>query len=128
MENRIYILQNLISDEHQDAMFYSGIIAVTQNKINGKYLCLTTRNAEIIYNNKKYVGQEINNLAAFYVICDVDIEKEVDVLVDGFFYIAEFNTETLTIQTMEEVIREFDSNSIFNTYDEAIHAFTKLVK
>jgi hypothetical protein len=120
---KIHILQNLKSDEHQDAMFYSGVVAVTPNKVNGKYVCLMTRDAEIVYNDNKYIGQEIANLGAMYVICDVDIEDEVDVHVDGFFYIAEFNPTTLEIQDIEDV----DDDYIFDNYDEAIEVFEDYV-
>lgn len=120
MKNKVYINQNIKSDEHEDAMFYSGIIAVATEKVNGKYVCLMTRDAEIIYNNKKYVGQEIDLLASFYVICDEDIEYEVDVLVDGFFFIAELDMETLTTQLLEDV----DEQHIFTTYTDAIQEFT----
>ena len=121
MKNRTHILQNLISDEHQDAMFYSGIIAV---KEIGNKFCLIASDAEIVYNNKQYIGKQITELAAFYVICDVDIQHEVDTYVDGFFYIAELNADTLQIQSMEEV----DDSRIFNTYDEAVQAFTNFIE
>ena len=123
MDNTVYILQNMKSDKHQDAMFYSGIVATAQNKVNGKYVCLMTRDAEITHNDNTYIGQQIANLAAFYVICDEDIEDEVDVWVDGFFYIAEFNPKTLEIQSIDDV----DDDYIFNNYGEALDAFEEYV-
>ena len=123
MKNSVHIIQNLKSDEHQDAMFYSGVVATAQNKVNDKIVCLMTRDAEIVYNGETLVGQQIANLGAMYVICDVDIDNEVDVWVDGFFYIAEFNAQTLEFQNMEEV----SDDLIFNTYDEAIEAFEEFI-
>ena len=119
--NSIHVIQNLISDEHQDAMFYSGLIAVGRK--NGKHFCLFTTDAEIGYDGNKYIGACINELASFYVICDEDIENEVDVLVDGFIYIAEFNPETLKIQILDEVSEDV----IFNTYAEAIDGFKEFI-
>lgn len=123
MKNSIHVFQNLKSDEHQDAMFYSGVVATAQNKINGKIVCLMTRDAEIVYNGVEFKGKEIADIAALYVICDEDIDNEVEVWVDGFFYIAEFNSDTLELQSMDEV----SDDLIFNSYDEAIQAFEDFI-
>lgn len=122
-KNLIYVFQNLKSDEHQDAMFYSGIIATALNKVNDKIVCLVCRDAEIVYNGVEFIGQQIADLGALYVICDVDIDEEVGTVVDGFFYIACFNPQTLSLQNMEDVSQDL----IFNTYDEAIKAFEEYV-
>jgi hypothetical protein len=122
MSNSIKIFQNLKSNEHEDAMFYSGIIAVATNKVNGKLFCLYAKQAEIVYYNIEYIGEQISDLAAFNVICDTDID-DVETWVDGFIYIAEFNPNTLQIQSMDEV----DENLIFNEYSEAIEAFEDFI-
>ena len=120
----VNILQNLKSHEHEDAMFYTGVIVTAQNKVNGKHVCLMTRDAEITYNGETLIGQQIANLAAMYVLSDEDINNdEVDVWVDGFFYIAEFNSNTLEFQSMNDV----DDDYIFNTYSEALEAFEDFV-
>jgi hypothetical protein len=120
--NLIYVFQNPKSDKQQDAIFYSGIIATTLNPVgyDGKYICLTCRDAEIKVHDQKFIGQQIADLAAMNVISDEDIDQ-VEILVDGFFYVAYYDVVNKTIQSLEDV----DDDLIFNTYDEAIKGFTE---
>jgi len=105
-------VQTPISDNHQSAMFFDGVVA-TGTKDGVNYTLKTYQDGEISYKDKLYVGSEIRDLGATGAINDDDIEAEdsVDVYVDRFFVITAEGAEVN------------DENEVENDYEEAIEAF-----
>lgn len=101
------VLQQRISENHESAMFYDGVIAT-----NGKYKLETFQSGEIVFNNKYYIGKEITKLIED--INDSDIDKDVvDIRVDKFIVITKNN----------EPVDE--DNLIYDNYSEALESFIK---
>lgn len=110
------ILQKPITEDHESAMFFNGIVA-TGEKGGKKYTLKTFQDGELGYRNKLYVGGEIRELAKLGVIDDADVDEEdiVDIFVDKFFVITEEG---------EEVdVDSYDDNLYFNDYEQAIEGF-----
>jgi len=106
------ILQQQVSEIHNSAFFYHGVIA------EGKGFKLETyQDGEIMYDGgdsmKTYVGAETPKLATETDICDSDIENEdiVDIFVDKFFCITA-NGEVLDVEDL-----------YFDNYSDALKGF-----
>ena len=104
------ILQNSVSENHQNAMFYSGVIAES----NG-FKLETYQDGEIVYKDELYVGDETPALAN--LINDDDLEElDHNIEVDKFFAI------TKDGEPVDDEIH------IYNDYDDAIEAFEEFLE
>jgi hypothetical protein len=109
------IIQFPITANHKSAMFFDGVIATAKSKnLDGDYSLVTYQTGELVYDDKLYVGKEIQSLIG--IINDQDIEDEVtvDIHVDKFFAI-KFN---------DTVLEDF----VYCDFDEAIKAFEDFLK
>jgi len=110
------ILQKQVSEIHDSAFFYHGVIAEDKG-----FKLETYQDGEIMYDGgdhmKTYIGAETPKLATETDICDSDIENEdiVDIFVDKFFAI------TKDGEVMDE------GELYFDNYSDAIHEFRKFV-
>lgn len=130
MEDNIKILQQPISDNHLDAMFFNGLVAIGKNKNNHtKYYVLTIGSNEIQYKGVPYVEKDFLILSIEKGINDDDIElanhnehKNIDILVDNFFaLVSEDDYKNL------ENLMENDSIIMYGYYDEVIGDLKKFV-
>lgn len=87
------ILQHPISGDHNNAMFFDGVIA-EGTKDGKKYQLATYQDGEITYDDDVYIGKEIITLGEDGSIGDPDIDEAFDdespcvsILVDKFFAI-----------------------------------------
>jgi hypothetical protein len=104
------ILQNSVSENHQNAMFYHGVIAEGSG-----FKLETYQDGEIIYNDELHIGDETPELANF--INDEDLEDlDHNIEVDKFFAITKDG----------ELVDEDDL--VFNDYDEAIEHFEEYLR
>lgn len=104
------ILQHAVSENHQDAMFYHGVIA----EANG-FKLETYLDGEIVYNDELHVGEETPDLAN--LINDDDLaDLDHNIEVDKFFAITKDG----------KLVDEDDL--VFNEYEEAIQAFDEYLK
>jgi len=71
------------------------------------------QDGELIYNDKVYVGKEIQALIGILNDDDIDDEVTIDILVDKFFTIS-YNGNVL-------------EDLVFSDYDEAIQEFTNFL-
>lgn len=103
------ILQQPLSETQKSAMFYHGVIATS-----GMHSLETFQDGEIGYEYHWLIGADTPKLAQ-YDVHDVDLDAEVivDIYVDKFFVI-KYNHVII-------------DDIVFNNYDEAMKAFTKIV-
>jgi hypothetical protein len=109
------ILQTPITANHKSAMFFDGVIATAKSKnLDGDYSLVTYQDGELVYNDKLYVGKEIQDLIG--IINDTDIENEVivDIHVDKFF----------VIKYGDALLEDF----VYCDFDEALKAFEDFLK
>lgn len=107
-------IQKPLSDDHQSAMFFDGVVATgTKDGIN--FTLKTFQDGEVGFNDKLYIGSEIRALGETGAINDTDIDEEdtVDIYVDKFF--------AITVEGVEVDTEEQDN--IYNDYEEALEAF-----
>jgi len=120
------ILKAKISDKHDNATFYTGVIAYGKAK-NGKAYVLRSENeGEIEYDGEWLVGEQIEAKARTLELCDKDLDEESDVsiLVDGWMVISEARGTDLESILYADDIEE---DRIFGYYDEAIEGFKKFL-
>jgi hypothetical protein len=123
--NNMETLKAKISDNHDNATFYTGVIAYGKAK-NGKAYVLRSENSgEISFNNEHLVGEEIEEKAKALVLTDEDLDEDnndsdVQILVDGWMVISEAKgTELESILYADDI----EEDRIFGYYDEAIEGF-----
>lgn len=106
------VLQLPISENHHNAMFFDGIVAV--KNIKGNYYSLRTfQSGEIIYDGKQYCDKEIIKLATLNLISDNDIDNEThDILIDKFFAIY-----------LDDELLDQDEGIYSGDYEDAVHWF-----
>lgn len=130
MEDNIKILQQPISDNHLDAMFFNGLVAFGKNKNNHtKYYVVTVGNNEIQYKGVPYVENDFLILSIEKGINDDDIElatdnehENIDILVDNYFALVnEDDYKNL------ENLMEIDSIIMYGYYDKVIGDLKKIV-
>jgi hypothetical protein len=103
------ILQTPKTNNHKSAMFFDGVIAT-----EGNNSLVTLQDGELVYNDKLYVGAEIQNLIGVINDDDIDDEVVVDIHVDKYFAINYNGT----------VLEDF----VYCDYDEAMLEFTNFLK
>ena len=113
------ILQKPVSANHQDAMFYHGVIAEGSG-----FKLETYQDGEIVYNNELHVGEETPALANH--ITDQDLEDlDHNIEVDKFFAITKdgklvdeddlvFNDYEDAVNNFEEYLRRFNKHNTLN--------------
>lgn len=94
-------------------MFFDGVIA-TGGRVH-KCSLITYQDGELVYNDKLYVGKEIQSLVGIINDQDIDDEVVVDIHVDKFFAIV------IEGQKVEE------EDDVYNDYDEAIKEFENFI-
>jgi len=118
------ILKAKISAKHDNASFYTGVVAYGK-AVNGKtYVLWSEGLAEIIMNGIPYYGEAIEKLGKQLTINDDSLEDHngegISVLVDGWLVISEARGKNLESILYNE---DQDENRIFGFYDEAIRGF-----
>lgn len=120
------ILKAKISENHDNATFYTGNIAYGKAK-NGKTFVLRCENCgEIRFEGEDLIGEQIEEKAKAFELNDFDLDEddnkdsEVQILVDGWMVISEAKGTDLESILYEE---DQDEDRIFGYYDEAIAGF-----
>lgn len=122
------ILKAKISPDHDNASFYTGVIAYGLAKNGKAYVLRSEAEAEITLLGKHYYSDEIEKLGLTMRINDSGFEDHnfegINVLVDGWLTIAEARGIEL-----EGVLYSEDQSEerIFGFYDEAIEGFEKFL-
>jgi hypothetical protein len=111
------IVQQPISDFHQSAMFFDGVVA-TGERDGKKYTLKTVQTGEIVYNEKEYSEGQIRQLGQMGILDDTDIEEEktISVLVDRFLAITEEGAEVA------------EDAEVYNDFTEGIIAFKEFLR
>jgi hypothetical protein len=123
------ILKAKISENHDNASFYTGVIAYGK-AVNDKTFVLRSENqAEIRFGDEELMGKEIEDRAKAMLLTDNDFDEDndnsnVSILVDGWFVISEARGTDLESILYEE---EQDEDRIFGYYDEAITGFQEFL-
>jgi hypothetical protein len=122
------ILKSKISPDHDNASFYTGVIAYGKAKNGRAYVLRSESEAEITLLGKHFYSAEIEQMGKNMRIDDSGLEDHnfegINVLVDGWLTIAEARGIEL-----EGVLYSEDQaeDRIFGFYDEAIEGFEKFL-
>ena len=123
------ILKAKISPDHDNASFYTGVVAYGRAKNGKAYVLRSEAEAEMNLLGKRYYAAEIEKLGLSMTIDDNSLDDHncegVSLLVDGWLTIAEARGIEL-----EGVLYSEDQSEdrIFGFYDEAIEGFKKFLE
>jgi helix-turn-helix protein len=107
-------LKHKISDNHDNAVFYSGVVAYGLASNGKTYVLRNESIPEMEIDGISYAGEELESKAKRLEVDDYD---EDSILVDGWLVISEVNG-----MNFEDVL-EHDEDRVYDSYDDAIEAF-----
>jgi len=124
------ILKTKISDNHDNASFYTGVIAYGKANSGKTFVLRSENSAEIRFEDEELMGEEIEAKAKAMVFTDDDFDEDnrdsnVSILVDGWLVISEAKGTDLESILYEE---DQDEDRIFGYYDEALEAFEEFLE
>ena len=104
------ILIQKISENHNETFHYNGVVAYGKAKSGKTFVLQTQPQAEIMLNERVYVGDQITGLSQTLLLND-DFDDN-DILVDSYLVIAEARGTDI-----EDIIHQEDPDEKLITYD-----------
>ena len=124
------ILKPIISDSHDNASFYTGVIAYGKANSGKTFVLRAENEGEINFKGEYLSGEEIEAKAKAMVFNDDDFDEdnddsEVSILVDCWLVISEAKGTELESVLYEE---EYDEDRVFGYYEEALESFEEYLE
>ena len=114
------ILISKISPNHDDPIFYNGVVAYGKASNGKTYVLKALPEAEIFFDCKKYCGDEIQTISKRHGINDNCLDF-FDITIANWFVI--YEAQQTEIKEIFEEGDEMGDGLIFQCYDDAIQGF-----